>query len=157
MPHIYSVASSGIVGVDLGSKAWTIHLKETFIQVNTNQVDFFFGIVFAYPPAEIQLAPYSVMSLVRAHITVAVEPNELTPIVKVALDGGSLDADKERTAEAFNMFKNKQRIKQAALDADIESAQEIIGVYWEIQDWIAEGMTEQKEILHEHTKLLLRP
>lgn len=112
-----------------------------------------FSLMLRYPPG----SPQEQIALARVACPVTEDAHALQRVADVALDGGTLDADQERTREAFNLFKNNDRLKGDVLEQCIEDSFKILSAYWTIRNWVIEGCKEDCEVeVTDHTKLILR-
>jgi hypothetical protein len=112
-----------------------------------------FSLMIRYPPG----SPQEQIALAKVTCPVTEDHSALQRVADVALLGGTLDRDQERTREAFTLFKNNDRVKGDVLEQCIEDSFLILKAYWSIRNWVIEGCKEDQEIeVSDHTKLLLR-
>lgn len=156
MPRIVALRRGSVVGVDLGHVTFQLTLGATALQVGENPLPCF-SILYEYPPSPTFAfrpvdgyyfqPPMSLAALVQVPIALAESQAELERVARASTGMSSLEKDLARMTEAFNLFKNRPReIAQARLEACVRDAAEVVKGYYDIREWVASGMTKQKEV-----------
>lgn len=115
-------------------------------------------LVFSPTGAVIGLADHAQLVIATAPIEIAQAPGEVEPVARVALAGGSLEADIARTTEAMNLFKNNPRLRDETFQACLRDALAVIDGYWKIASWVQlPPGRERLEIACADARLILEP
>lgn len=75
--------------------------------------------------------------IAAARLDFAPEAAAIQRVADVALDSGSRDGDLARTAEALSLFRNLERLNEAAFTQAQADCAAIISAYWTLAEWIA--------------------
>lgn len=133
-----------------GSAFWRVALGARGGGQNTPQL----ALIWRYPPGTDQ----HIVVLSAVDIPFTTEEEALTRVANACLLGGEVNADKHRTEEAFNLFKNTSRPPSAdSLHAGIAAAYKLVEAYWGIRQWVESGMTEERTVEIDSVRIALRP
>lgn len=162
MPRIVSLQPGATSSADLGHVAYQFELGATGWRNIPS-----FSLLYRYPfytaPGTFRadgqpwLFSTSTLTLARVQVPIAESLEALTRVTEVSLDGGSLEADVARMTEAYQLFKNDNRVRADRLDEAIKASAVVVQAYWSLRQWLAAGMTEKHEIDVVHTKLVCLP
>lgn len=112
-------------------------------------------IIFTPAGQPISTSEHAQWILATASLQIAQNVDEVKPIARVALLGGTRIADTERTTEAMKLFRNSPRLREETYQACLRDALAIIDGYWNIVDWFAHPTRERSEITCADARLIL--
>jgi hypothetical protein len=125
------------------------------------------GLAIRYPPPQpfllpvtgqpIPLGDYAQWVFATAPIDIAESPQELVPVAQAALERGSLEADKERTTEAMNLFRNKPRLREETFQACLRDTLALLDGYWSLVAWFQTMPREPRTLMIADAQLVLEP
>jgi energy-coupling factor transporter ATP-binding protein EcfA2 len=143
MPAIWTFGPDNTTGIDLSANAfWRLVLGAT----GGGNRPLWLTLALIYPPAPGQTILNTQITLARSPISVTDKTDDVLRLAEVSVSMGSLEKDRERMTEAFNLFKNNPRVRQDVLDGDLKGALEILDAYWSVRDWLFVGAAESKQL-----------
>lgn len=143
MPAIWTFGSNNTTGIDLSANAfWRLTLGAA-VSSHTSWL----ALAMIYPPGPGQTILQTQITLARSPISVTDKSEDIQRLAEVSVSMGSLEKDKERMTEAFNLFKNTPRVRQDVLEADLRGGLEILTAYWSIRDWLFAGAKEDQSLV----------
>ncbi len=162
MPRLTSVRPGSMTSCDLGHGHWRLAISAVPVGPKAG-----LGLVIRYPPPQPFLLPVGGQPIplgdsaqwvfATATIDVAESPQELIPVAQAALERGSLDADKERTTEAMNLFRNKPRLREETFQACMRDTLALIEGYWSLVTWFQTSPRELRSLAVADAQLVLEP
>ena len=154
MASLLVFARGNTTGISLGANAfWRLGLGAT----QDNEGGSYFSLVIIYPPSSGMTFDQAKIILCRTHVPMANNVREVERVAGVSLHGGTLETDLVRMTEAFNLFRNNPRTKDEAIVAAIKDASDVIGAYWAIRTWLANGSKEEKTVSVNGYDILCQP
>lgn len=142
MPAIWTFGPEHTTGIDLGANAfWRIMLGET----RMGHVECL-SLVLIYPPAAGQTIQHTQISLARVPIPLTDKAEDILKVAQTSISTGTVEKDRERMTEVFNMFKNGRHIKQEILDLSLKDGLVLLDGYWTIRNWLMGGAQQPEEV-----------
>src|SRR6056297_1945195 len=129
MPTLTSAGPGSITGATFENNAfWRLQLGVTMLEQTPA-----LSLILRYPPG----GPGDQVALLRVAVGIAQDPSEVQRISEVVLIPGEREADKQRLAEAYELFKNNPRTpSQASLEEAVNQGKELVECYWKLRDWL---------------------
>lgn len=145
MPSLMSFGPSATFALNLDRMLfWSLG-----VGVTQDRLDQTFQLTLqvSYPPTVAGVDPSMFRGvLARLDVPMAQTQAALQRVADVALRAGSLVTDIERTTEAFQLFKNQDKVKEADVVACIEEAKTFLRAYWDLRGWLEESAPAAQKI-----------
>lgn len=143
MPQIISFAPENVTGVEV-SGFWRLLLGAAPMPGGGVGIGLMFFKYMGPGSTPVALARLPV-NFVKAHDP-SVAQQSINRVADKCICMGSLEGDRERSAEAWQMFKNSGA-SEKEVQAVIENVNELINAYWQLRRWVEDGFPGQIECL----------